>query len=85
MHTTTDTSKLFIYQNAADESELGELMELAMDAGTDPISAINALINGLLVKHANDDGTTSALMAIQGFHLLNLVDSFAAAPEVAQH
>jgi hypothetical protein len=85
MHATTDTSKLFVPQHAADESELGELMDLAMDIESDPLSAINALINGLLVKHADDDGTTSALMAIQGYHLLNLVDSFAAAPEVAQH
>jgi hypothetical protein len=85
MQAATHTSKLFVPQNAADESELGELMDLAMNIEIDPLSAINALINGLLVKHASDDGTTSALMAIQGYHLLNLIDSFEVAPEVAQH
>jgi hypothetical protein len=85
MQATTNTSKLFVQQNAANKSELSELMDLAMDIEIDPLSAINALINGLLVKHASDDSTTSALMAIQGYHLPNLIGSFAVAPEVAQH
>lgn len=82
MQATANTSKLFSYQSAADESELGELMDLAMNIENDPLEAINALINGLLVKHADDDGTTSALMAIQGWHLPDLIDL---KTEAAQH
>lgn len=52
-----------------------ELCELATE--TDPaghLATINALLEGLALRHADDSATLAAVVAIRHFHLPNLVD-----------
>lgn len=58
---------------------LAELCELAAETLPEgPLTTIHALIEGLRLRHIDDDVTTSALAAIQWYHLPNLMDDLAA-------
>jgi hypothetical protein len=62
-------------EGAAPALDLKTLCELATEcspAGT--LATIQDLIAGLMLRHADDDATTSALMAIAHYHLPNLLD-----------
>lgn len=51
------------------------LCELASEEDpAGPLATITALLEGLVLRHADDSATLSALIAIQDFHLPNLLD-----------
>ena len=51
------------------------LCELATEEDpAGPLATINALLAGLMLRHADDSATLATLIAIQDFHLLNLLD-----------
>jgi hypothetical protein len=52
---------------------LDEVLEVAAEGAEDPLATIHALLRGLIIRHAEDDTTTSALVAIAELHLPVLV------------
>ncbi len=61
---------------------LDELCKLAAEELPEgPLATIHALVEGLRLRHIDDDVATSALAAIQWYHLPNLLDLANPPPE----
>lgn len=55
-----------------DAHDLAEMASATLPEG--PLATIDALLEGLALRHAGDSATLAALIAIQDLHLLNLLD-----------
>jgi hypothetical protein len=60
--------------------DIKTLCEIATESPEGPLGAIWGLLLALTLRHADDDTTMAALIAISDFHMPNLLDDLAQRP-----